>query len=147
MPRSNVFVVTDDLRRTLENLPAANPRSRLEPFRGFILRWRREGRTYRNIQQILADECHVSVTHRTIIQFVKRRSRPRKPQPELEPEVPAMAPTAKLPAAVPGRKLTPEERAAQVEYIRSLNKPEVVVEKPKPLFDPDLSKPRTNIKQ
>jgi hypothetical protein len=141
------LTVTDELRKFLDNLPAERPRSRLDPFRSFILRWRREGRPYRRIQQILAEHCRVTVTHETLRRFIKRRARQSKSQPEMESEVPPIASAQTLPAPVPGRRLTPDERAAQVEFIRSLNKPEVVVERPKPLFDPDLSKPRTKVRQ
>ena len=87
MPKSGVFVVTDELRRVLDSLPADEPRSRLEPFRAFILRWRREGRSFSRIQQILADECHVKVSGEAVRKFVQSRSRPRKRKPEAEPGV------------------------------------------------------------
>jgi hypothetical protein len=133
MPKQTLFVVTEELQRALENLSAVEPRSRLEPFRAFILRWRREGRSYRNIQDILASECKVSVAYETLRRFVKLRSKPRKQQPE--PEVPQPASTAK--------QLTPEERAAQVAYIRSLNKPESQEQPAKPRWNFDADKPRT----
>jgi len=98
MPKQTLFFVTPELQRVLDNLPEDEPRSRLEPFRAFILRWRREGRTYRKIQEILAAECKVRVHHETLRRFVKRRAKPRKPKPELETEQALMVTTQPQPA-------------------------------------------------
>jgi hypothetical protein len=147
MPKPVVFFVTPELQQVLDNLPADEPRSRLEPFRSFILRWRREGRSYRRIQEILADKCNVRVSSEGLRKFVRSRARPRQVQPEIETEPPTMPPVKPPPPATPGKRLSAEERAAQVAYIRSLNKPELP-EEPKPprfTFDPD--KPRSNQKQ
>jgi hypothetical protein len=141
MAKPTVFFVTPELQQVLDSLPADEPRSRLEPFRAFILRWRREGRSYRKIQAILAAECRTPVCYETLRSFVQRRSRPRKPKAELEqplltqPESPQPASAVKKP--------TPEERAAQVEYIRSLNKPELQEQSAKPRWNFDADKPRT----
>jgi hypothetical protein len=143
MPKQTLFVVTDQLRQVLDNLPADGPRSRLDPFRAFILRWRREGRSYRRIQQILADECKVQVHNETLRRFVKRRSKPRKPQPEPEIEQPLIAPLESPQSVSAGKKLTPEERAAQVEYIRSLNQPTLQEKPEKSRWNFDVDKPRT----
>ena len=89
MPKPTLLVVTDELQLALDNLPPNETRvSCLEPLRTNILRWRREGRSYRKIQQILASECRVSITYESLRQFVKRRSKPRKPKLEndIEPE-------------------------------------------------------------
>lgn len=133
MPRPEVFFVTPELQQVLENQPAKPPRSILDPFRAFILRWRREGRAYREIQQILAVECKVRVHHETLRRFINRRSKPRKVKPELEIE-PATIPepgahaSANPPAGKPG-KLSPEEAAQQRALIQALrNKPVAVPE-------------------
>jgi len=146
MPKPVVFVVTPELQQVLDNLPADEPRSKLEPFRVFILRWRREGRSYRRIREILADKCNVRVSSEGLRKFVHSRARPRKLPPEAETEPPAMPPVEPPPPATIGKRLSAEERATQVAYIRSLNKPELL-EQPKPrwTFDPD--KPRSNRKQ
>jgi len=86
MPKSGVFFVTAELQQVLDNLPADEPRSRLEPFQLFILRWRRERRSYERIRQILRDECQVKVSVSTLFKFVQRRSRPRKAEAEVQPE-------------------------------------------------------------
>ena len=115
MPKSEVFFVTPELRQVLENQPDDGPRSRLDPFRPFIVRWRRQGKTYRKIQEILATECKVRVHHETLRRFLKRRSRPRKPQPDLEFE-PVTQPVNNSSAAVlpveRKPRMTAEERAA-----------------------------------
>ena len=149
--------IDEERQKVLDNLPAEEPRSRLEPFRQFILRWRREGRSYKRIRQILHDECHVQVAHATLFKFVQRRSRARKaqPKPPAEPVVMTEYPTA-LPAPGPepgqttafiGLRLqrSPEELAAQREAIRAAyNKPVVPQEKPKKLFVYDPDKPPIN---
>jgi hypothetical protein len=135
MPKSEVFFVTPELQQVLDNLPAKRPRSILDPFRPFILRWRREGRTYREIQQILAVECRVQVTYQMLFKFVKQRSRPRKPQPDLEIEPATTQPGNSSSAAVlpEARKprMTAEERAA---LRASFDQPLFPTEEQKPLF-------------
>jgi hypothetical protein len=130
---------SDELLQLLENLPPDEPRSKLEPFRAYILRWRRQGRSYRRIQEILREQCQVEVAYETLRKFVQRRQRPRTAEQEPEP-VAVTTPVSN--AAKPSwnfdtdgprttssattekkrARLSPEERAAQVEYIRSLNK-------------------------
>lgn len=79
-----------ELQRRLSEIPEDPPRSRLEPYRDIILRWRRQGRSYRRIRQLLNDECQVKVADMTLHEFVKRRSRPRKAQTEPELEQPTI---------------------------------------------------------
>ena len=86
MPKPTLFVVTDELQQALAKLPLVGPRSRLEPLRMFILRWRRDGRSYRNIRDILASECKVTASHEAVRKFVKLHAKPRKPQTESGPE-------------------------------------------------------------
>ena len=141
MPKLETFSVTPELQQVLDNLPADQPRSKLEPFRPFILRWRREGRSYERIRRILREDCHVYVSVSTLFKFVQRRSRPRKAQlaPEVEDETRAAAAEQAIRLT---RRLTDEERAAQVEFIRSLNQP-TSEEQPKTCWDFDVDKPRT----
>ena len=130
-----------ELLKHLENLPPAEPRSKLEPLRDYILRWRQQGRSYRRIQRILREHCQMEVAYETLRRFVQRRERPRSAEPE------PVAATSLVSAAPPSGevkprwnfdagklrtttaaieekrpRLSPEERAAQVEFIRSLNK-------------------------
>jgi hypothetical protein len=145
MPKSGVFFVTDELQQALDNLPADEPRSRLEPFRVFILRWRREGRSYERIRQILRDQCKLQVSGEAVRKFVQLRSRPRKVQPEYEPVVLTETLAADQ-ARVPRLRRSPEEIAAMREAAKSSNhnpafQPE---EETRPVFIYDPSKPLTN---
>jgi hypothetical protein len=142
----------DELRKLLESLPADKPRSRLEPFREFILRWRRQGRSYRRIHQILHDECKVEIAYEPLRRFVQRRSRPRKVQPEIQPEPATIAPVPPDqippdPSATPrpGARRSPEEIAAMREAASALNhKPVFQPEQRKPRFVYDPDRPLTN---
>ena len=135
---------SDELLQLLENLPPDEPRSKLEPFRAIILRWRRQGRSYRRIQEILREQCQIDVAYETLRKFVQRRQRPRPSEQEPEPvatAAPVNTRAAVSDAAKPRwnfdpdgprttsatteekrPRLSPEARAAQVEFIRSLNK-------------------------
>ena len=88
-------------------------------------------------------ECKVRVHHETLRRFIKRRSKPRKPQPELDPEQLPLVSAEPLQSDGTGKKLTPEERAAQVEYIRSLNQPALQEQPAKARWNFAVDKPRT----
>jgi hypothetical protein len=128
---------SEELLKRLENLPPAEPRSKLEPLRAYILRWRQQGRSYRRIQRILREHCHMDVAYETLRRFVQRRENPRAAEPE--PVAATSTPLSEeakprwnfdadklrtTTAAIEEKRprLSPEERAAQVEFIRSLNK-------------------------
>ena len=133
--------MNEELQRIFDSAPLEAGKSRLEPYRELVLRWRRQGRSYRRICQLLRDLCGVEITYLPLYEFVQRRSRPRKPAPEPEIErvdVPATQQTA----SQQGKKLTADERAAQVEFIRSLNQPPSE-NQPKPGWNFDVDKPRT----
>jgi hypothetical protein len=128
MPKQTLFVLTAELQQVLDNLPSLEPRSRLDPLRPFILRWRREGRSYRKIQQILEDKCNVQVHNETLRRFVKRRAKPRKPQPEVElPQAPV--PQAHLPAA-------PSASNANLTQGADQNRPTLQSFRNKPALEP-----------
>ena len=130
--------------RALENLPLDESRSRLEPYRELILRWRRQGRGYTRIRELLAEKCSVTISRQVLTRFIKRRSRPRKVQPDFEMEPSTMQRLESVSqAAASGKRLSAEERAAQVEFIRSLNQKPVLEEQPKPGWNFDTDKPRT----
>ena len=139
---SRILPMNEELQQIFDSAPGDEPKSRLEPYRELVLRWRRQGRSYRRICQLLRDKCGVDITYLPLYEFVQRRSRPRKPKPEPDveqPQIPALEPE---PVVRQGKKLTAEERAAQVEFIRSLNQP-TSEEQPKPGWDFDVDKPRT----
>jgi hypothetical protein len=136
-----------ELQRIFDNVPEDKPRSRLEPFREVILRWRRQGRTYRRIQELLADECSIQVSTTMLFKFVKARSRPRKPESKAEPESPPMqTPTEQAMTFRPRPRRTPEETAAMREAASASNhKPVFQIEpETKPLFVYNPSRPLTN---
>jgi hypothetical protein len=76
--------LSEELVKRLENLPPDEPRSKLEPLRELILRWRQQGRSYRRIQQLLREKCQVDVAYETLRRFVQRRERPDWPAVETE---------------------------------------------------------------
>jgi hypothetical protein len=134
--------MNEELQQIFDSAPGDEPKSRLEPYRELVLRWRRQGRSYRRICQLLRDKCGVDITYLPLYEFVQRRSRPRKPKPEPDVEQPQIPASEPEPVVRQGKKLTAEERAAQVEFIRSLNQP-TLEEQPKPGWDFDVDKPRT----
>jgi hypothetical protein len=78
--------LSEELVKRLENLPPDEPRSKLEPLRELILRWRQQGRSYRRIQQLLREKCQVDVAYETLRRFVQRRQRPDWPEYAAETE-------------------------------------------------------------
>jgi len=142
MPMSGVLPMNGDHQRVADSVLEDEPRSRLEPYREVILRWRRQGRSYRRICKLLGDKFDLKVGRTALHEFVWRRSRPRKVAPEPEIEQPTMLATEPAQAPMPVTKLTAEERAAQIEFIRSLNQP-TLEDQPKRGWDFDLDKPRT----
>ena len=74
---------SDELLQLLENLPPDEPRSKLEPFRAYILRWRRQGRSYRRIQEILR-EHQCSHRRETPPAFAGGTRRPGRVHPLVE---------------------------------------------------------------
>jgi hypothetical protein len=147
------------LRRIFDNVPEDEPRSRLEPYRELILGWRREGRSHRRICELLSDQCGLQIGKTAMHQFVQRRSRPCKGNPESQaepsvsteylPGLPAPEPESEptLTAAPIGlrRRRSPEELAAQREAIRAaFNKPVVPHEEEEEVFVFDPDKPLIN---
>jgi hypothetical protein len=143
IPKSEVFLMNEELQRIFDSVPEDAPRSPLEPYRELILRWRRQGRSYRRICQMLNDRCKVKVAYAPLYRFVQRRSRPRKTEPKSEPQLtiapgPQSSQTAATARLTPRR--SPEELVAMREAIRaSHNKPTFRRQEGKRLFthDPD----------
>ncbi len=61
----------------LNNLPAKQPRSRLEPYSELITEMRKRGRTYREIANILKKACGLKAGTSTVNDFVLGRSKPK----------------------------------------------------------------------
>jgi len=68
--------MTPEQQHLYESIEAGPSRARLEPHREVILRWRREGRSYRCIQHTLAANG-ITIRLSALYRFIKRRSRPR----------------------------------------------------------------------
>ena len=133
------------LQKIFGSVPADQPRSRLEPYRELILRWRRQGRTYHRIRQLLAEECDVKVAYVTLYWFIQRRSRPKtNPQPEAQLAI-IMPVVSEEKSPLRLSRPSPEEIAAMREAARASNhKPVFTTEEPKELFVYDPDKPLTN---
>lgn len=124
----------EELQRIYDSVPEDEPKSRLEPYRELILRWRRQGRTYHRIRELLATRCNVTVAYVTLYRFIKRCSRPRKAQPDLgfEPETQPVNDSSGAVQSVERKpRMTPEERAA---LRASYDRPLFPNEEQKPLF-------------
>lgn len=127
-----------ELQQIADDLPKGVARSRLEPYREVILRMRRQGRTYHCIRRLLADTCEIAVAYATLHEFVQRRSRPHK----VEPEIGSTSERVEEPVTKP--KLSHEERVAQRNAVRAAFVKPASEEKPAYRFEFDESKPITN---
>jgi len=139
------------LQEIFDHAPKDPPRSRLEPFKDLILKWRRQGRTYKRISELLANECGVKVGPVTLYRFIQRRSRPRKVEQEPGVSRGASVPTqSPEPLAQPiprtYTKLKPEEAEVQRELVRAIARKPVIPlpEDPRPKFVYDPNRPLTN---
>jgi hypothetical protein len=135
----------DRLQKIFDSVPADEPRSRLEPYRELILRWRRQGRTYHRIRQLLIEQCDVKVAYVTLYRFIQRRSRPKTdPPPEAQLAI-IMPVVADEKSPLRSSRPSPEEIAAMREAARASNhKPVFMREEPPELFVYDPDKPLTN---
>jgi hypothetical protein len=134
------------LQEIFDSVPADEPRSRLEPYRDLILLWRRQGRTYHRIRQLLIEKCEVKVGYGTLYRFIERRSRPRKTDPRPETQLSIITTVAlNEESALRLSRRSPEEIAAMREAARASNhKPVFAHEESKELFVYDPDKPLTN---
>jgi hypothetical protein len=144
--------MTPEQQRIFDSTPADEPRSRLEPYRELILRWRRQGRSIRRICKLLSEEFNISIGKTALHKYVERRSRPRKPQPETEPEQLPGPPDAQIqPASIPDlaprayNKPSPEEAAKCRGLLQSFRNKPALPPKPAVLeeFHYDEDKPLT----
>jgi hypothetical protein len=139
MPKPELFFVTPELQQVLDSLPPGAPRSKLDPLRPFILRWRRQGRGYRQIQQILRDECRMKASLSTLFHFVETRSKPRRTQPDIDLEPPTAQPVNELPPATKAAAINKNSDQSSDPYAEARermrkHKETPAVRKPKPLF-------------
>jgi hypothetical protein len=135
----------DRLQKIFDSVPSDDPRSRLEPYCELILRWRRQGRTYHRIRQLLAEQCDITVAYVTLYRFIQRSSRPKTdPPPEAQLAI-IMPVVAEEKSPLRSSRPSPEEIAAMREAARASNhKPVFTREERKELFVYDPDKPLTN---
>jgi hypothetical protein len=138
MLQSGIIAVNPELLRIYDGTLEDEPRSRLQPYCELILRWRRQGKSYRRICRLLAEKCGVRIGRTTLNEFVHRRSRPRKAHPEAELE-PEAAQTEQPVAPTKYTKLSPDEVARQRALIQDLRSKPVPVREVRKRFvyDPD----------
>jgi hypothetical protein len=139
MSKPEIFFITPYLQKVLDSVPEQNgPRSKLDLFRPYILRWRRQGKTYRHIAEILTKECKVSVSHKGVYKFVKRAARPRKLQPDLEIEPATSQQVSSLPltrvAATSKNSDESSDQYAEARERMRKHKETAAVQKSEPLF-------------
>jgi len=134
------------LEEILTCLPPIAAKSRLEPYRAFVLRLRRDGRTYRDIKRILADECEVRISLNALYKFTKNRQRPRHAlNPETaQPDTGRTESVERDQAPTRTKRWTQEEiEAMRAKARASAHKPTVEPKRP-PVFHYDPTRPLTN---
>jgi hypothetical protein len=135
------------LEQILKNLPPAKTKGRLESYREFILRLRRDGRSYTEIQQILTTKCGIQISVTGIFKFVHSRQRPRtatNPEPPQQQNPVHQQPIEREEQPKVTRRWTQEEiEAMRAKARASAHKP-TTQPKPKPLFHYDPNRPLTN---
>ncbi len=144
-----------DLKRLEESIePAVERRSRLEPYRDVILKWRSEGHSFRRIQAALAKNG-IQVALMTLHEFVQRRAEPAEPEVvNIQPAPNDGSPygnmtTIEIVSTPPGhakpRKRTAAEIAALRELARASNhKGTPEDDAPRRVFEYDPDRPLTN---
>jgi len=81
--------MNDEYRKSSTAFPSDEPHSHLEPYRELILRWPRQGRSYRRIRELLADKCSMSclMTHSmALCEDGRARARYQAAEPAAETE-------------------------------------------------------------
>jgi hypothetical protein len=131
-----------ELQVIFDSTPEDEPRSKLDPYRELILRWRRQGKTYRKICGLLAERCDIKMNSGSLFRYIKRRSRPRKALPEIEIETSQKAEAACTTPAARSQIITAAQNRPSLQSFR--NKP---ARPPKPAvlqeFRYDEDKPLT----
>ena len=134
-----------DLQHIFDTTADDEARSRLEPYRELILRWRRQGRSYRRIRQLLATSCKVTIARSTLHEFVQRRSRSRTDTPApVQPAPPNQI--ERKPMAGGEEKLIPRRSPEEIAAMRTAasaanHKPVFQPEEPPKRFEYDPERP------
>jgi hypothetical protein len=110
----------DNLKDMLDGLPAKSPRSRLEPYREFIEELRRRGRTYRDIEGILAEKCQIQVSASGVHDFLRIRSRRERKAPRRSSKGTTKSTTVSIPLGIETAPDAPKTSAALDEVRRKI---------------------------
>ena len=149
--------MTPEQFRDWANLPLDESRSRLEPYKDLILRWRRQGRGYTRIRELLAEKCSVTVSRQVLTRFIQKRAKPRKAQLDLDLEQTAVQPLEPLPVirsavAKPSNSDQSSDPFAEARERMRKHKEAAAVRKSEPLYpiytddellEPHVLKPKT----
>ncbi len=120
------------LETILDTLPTKPPRSRLEPYREFILELRRRGRTYRDIAGILTEKCQLRVSASGVHDFVRIRTRTEHKSPRRS----VKAATKSMTAATPQRIQTATAAAQADAAVDEVRRMIAVLKLRKPVSEP-----------
>ena len=131
-----------NLEEILKRLPDTRTKSRLEPYREFVLRLRRRGQSFDAIRDVLAEQCALRISKTALIEFVHRRARPRTSASEAEPLNRNTVECEEQPR--PTLRWTEEEiEAMRAKARASAHKPTTEPRRP-PVFHYDPTRPLTN---
>jgi hypothetical protein len=134
-----------NLQELFKNMPSAAGRSRLEAYKELVLRLRRGGHSYEAIRTILADRCYLQISKNALVEFIQRRSRPRKPTLDAAASAPEPLHSISVESGNrPQGRHSPEEVAAMREAARAANHKPTVKPKESPIFEYDPTRPLTN---
>lgn len=128
------------LQQIFDETPQDGSRSKLDPYRQLIFRWRRQGRTYRRIRELLAEKCGVETNVANLYRYAQRRARPCETEPEMASAAPAV-----VDASTPRR--SPEEIAAERVRITAFRSQPSLEPSHEIVFVFDESKPITKTPQ
>ena len=137
--------MTERLQQIFEESPQDQPRSMLDPYRKLIFRWRRQGRTYRRIRDVLAEKCGVETDVANVYRFARRRVRANTETEEAQREQAVNSETSVSDSAV--RRRSPEEIAAERARIAALRSKPPTETSQEIVFVFDESKPITKTRQ
>jgi hypothetical protein len=124
-----------ELQQELEDLPPDEPRSPLQPHSGLILRWRRQGRSYRWICRMMREKLGIAIGYGPLYRFVKRRSKPRKLKQESEELTIAPTQPRSQEAPMPRNSTATADPYAEARERMRLFKEAPVAAKPHKVFD------------
>jgi intein-encoded DNA endonuclease-like protein len=126
----------------LKSLPPKPDRSKLEPYAKLILELHRQGRSYREIAQVLSERCNLKTSRSTVNDFVRARLiKPQKLQKKQKiAELAQSNQSGLMPRMKPEIKLHVTEEEIQ-RRISDIKKQQTKTENPSQLFEYDPDQP------